>query len=245
MGKSDETQTKTRAHKATDSDNSKHLKLEAIIKARVETVRKSSPLAASFDDNNDGGLHHARWGVKFRQMCEFKVKLGHCRVPPNYAANPKLGRWVYDQQIRYRKIKEEEASSVTAERIRALNGIGFDWGTAKNSSWGERFQQLCEFKEQFGHCLVPNSYADNPKLGRWVTTQRIQRTCYQKGRARHIKVEHIRKLDDIGFEWEPRDLKGTDDYNNCAKEGIRCQPQARELGFDSALSPQEIPERKT
>ena len=127
--------------------------------------------------------------------------------------------------------------------VRRLESIGFAW--ERYASWDEQFEQLHEYKKKVGDCPVPLMYSPNPKLGRWVTTQRIQRTCYQKGRARHIKVEHIRKLDDIGFEWEPRDLKGTDDYNNCAKEGIRCQPQARELGFDSALSPQEIPERKT
>jgi hypothetical protein len=52
---------------------------------------------------------------------------------------------------------------MTAERFRALDGIGFVWN-AKDASWKERFQQLREYKAQFTNCLVPIKYAANPKL---------------------------------------------------------------------------------
>ena len=55
----------------------------------------------------------------------------------------------------------EKSTSIIAEHIRALNGIGFDWGTSKTdleSIWNERLGQLPEFNAQFGHSLVKQEY---------------------------------------------------------------------------------------
>ena len=57
---------------------------------------------------------------------------------------------------------------MTLERIRELDGIGFEWKTGSAGLWYERFQQLCEYKAQFGHYLVPQQYSANPNLGRAV-----------------------------------------------------------------------------
>ncbi len=35
-------------------------------------------------------------------------------------------------------------------------------------TWTERFQQLKEFKDRFGHCKVPKGWNEDPKLARWV-----------------------------------------------------------------------------
>ena len=53
---------------------------------------------------------------------------------------------------------------MTEERIRELEIVEFEWETSA-SIWNVRFQQLCAFKAQFGHCLVPQQYTANPKLG--------------------------------------------------------------------------------
>ena len=90
---------------------------------------------------------------------------------------------------------------MTDEHIRALNGIGFDWGTSQ-TDWSVRFQQLCEFKEQFGHCLVPQQYAANPKLGWWVHTQRSHYRWYQEGKPSDMAGVRIRELESVGFNWE-------------------------------------------
>ena len=108
------------------------------------------------------------WSVRFEQLREFKVQFGHCLVPQRYAANPKLGHWVDTQRQCYKLYQEGKPSPMTAEHIRALDDIGFDWGTSKTelaSTWSERFEELREFKVEFGHCLVPTQYAANPKLG--------------------------------------------------------------------------------
>ena len=140
MGKSDEQQTKKRAHKATDGE-SKH-------------KNKPSFDATIFEATNDEGCRQSHWGDHFRQLCEFKVQFGHCLVPIRYSANLKLGQWVARQRSRYSDDREAKSTSMAAEQIRALDGIGFDWGISKSdlaSIWSARFQQLHEYKVRFGH----------------------------------------------------------------------------------------------
>ena len=190
MGKSDANQTKKRSHKAKATDGEiKHKNKPSFDAMTLEAI------------DNDGGLRHSQWQDHFRQLCEFKVKFGHCLVAQRYSANPKLGRWVDHQRSRYKDNTEEKSTSTTAEHIRALNGIGFDWRTSQ-TKWSVRFQQLCEFKEQFGHCLVPKRYSANPKLGNWVLNQRRIYRLYQEEKPSYMTGERIQELESVGFKWE-------------------------------------------
>ena len=186
MGKSDENQTKNKAHKATSSE-SKH-------------KHKPSVDATDFEATDNEGIRHSQWRDKFRQLCEYKVQFGHCLVPQRYAANTELGIWVATQRVKYRWYQEGKTSPMTAERIRALESVGFDWGTAQ-ADWTTRFQQLCEYKVQSGHCLVPQRYSANPTLGRWVSYQRAHYKLYQEGKPSNMSEERIRELESIGFDW--------------------------------------------
>jgi hypothetical protein len=71
------------------------------------------------------------------------------------------------------------------------------------SLWGRRYGQLVEFKEAHGHCNVPQRYAANVELGRWV---KDQRTFKVKGK---ISQERIELLEEIGFQWK---IKCHDDF---------------------------------
>lgn len=71
------------------------------------------------------------------------------------------------------------------------------------SLWGRRYAQLVEFKRVNGHCNVPQRYAANVELGRWV---KDQRTFKVKGK---LSEERISLLEDIGFQWR---LKCHDDF---------------------------------
>jgi hypothetical protein len=190
MGKSDEQQIKKRAHKATDGE-SKH-------------KNKPSFDATIFEATNDEGYRQSHWGDHFRQLCEFKVQFGHCLVPNRYSANLKLGQWVARQRSRYSDDREAKSTSMAAEQIRALDGIGFDWGTGKSdlaSIWSARFQQLRKFKVQFGHCDVPQKYSANPNLGQWVANQRKNYRLYQDGKPSPMTEERILVLDVMAFKW--------------------------------------------
>jgi hypothetical protein len=200
MGKSDERQTRSKsacAQKAT-SGESKHKKQPS-----VDTLGSKSIFDTPFEDD-DGGLLHSQWLHQFQHLCEYKVQFGNCLVPVKYAANPKLGRWVQAQRTRCRKSAAGDWSAMIPERLRALKGIGFDWGVSSAdlaSIWKVRFQELCEFKAQFGHCVVMKSYSANPRLGTWVATQHNQYSRKTQNKSNCMTDERIRELDGISFEW--------------------------------------------
>lgn len=61
--------------------------------------------------------------------------------------------------------------------------------------WDQRYAELVEFKERFGHCIVPQHWEENPKLGLWVMNQRVAR---KKGK---LPPEKVDLLDKLGFVW--------------------------------------------
>jgi hypothetical protein len=67
------------------------------------------------------------------------------------------------QRSNYRLQQEGKPSTMTAERIQELESVDFELEVRAHngSSWSVRFEELREFKEQFGHCLVPHQYAAN------------------------------------------------------------------------------------
>ena len=71
--------------------------------------------------------HEATWRERLQELAAFKQETGHCSVPTNLAANPKLATWVHHQRRQWKKFKEGKAAHITAERIAQLDALGFDW----------------------------------------------------------------------------------------------------------------------
>ena len=140
------------------------------------------------------------WSEQFEQLREYEVQFGHCAVPDTYSANPSLGQWVWNQRKNYKLYQDGKPSPMTAERIRALESVGFKRNVSVGGLWSVRFQQLREYKVQFGHCAVPQKYSANPKLGQWVTNQRRNYRLYQDGKPSRMTKERIRALKSIAFE---------------------------------------------
>jgi hypothetical protein len=143
----------------------------------------------------------SNWNERFEQLREYKLQFGHCIVPQQYSANPKLGRWVSRQRNTYKLYHEGKSSPMTAKRIRELESVGFEWGT-KRPDWNEQFEQLRVFVAQLGHCLVSFKYPVNPKLGRWVSNQRSNYKVCQEGKPSAMTAERIRALESVGFKLE-------------------------------------------
>jgi len=64
------------------------------------------------------------------------------------------------------------------------------------ANWEALFQALVAFKENQGHCGVPNRWSENPELGTWVGTQR---QAFRKGK---LSEERVARLEALGFEWD-------------------------------------------
>jgi hypothetical protein len=71
------------------------------------------------------------------------------------------------QRYQYRAKQKNRRSTLTADRQEMLENLGFVWDSHA-LVWEERWHELREFKEKYGHCRVPKTYAANPQLAVWV-----------------------------------------------------------------------------
>ena len=146
------------------------------------------------------------WMQMFEELMEYKEKHGDCLVPLNYKVNPKLGRWVQHQRSQYQNKKKGKTRQITDERIYKLEEIGFVWyrGWKKrdDEGWMLMFEQLVEYKEEHGDCLVPRKYEINAKLSNWVCHQRKHYVYKGRGKPTNLTDERIHKLQEIGFVWK-------------------------------------------
>ena len=44
---------------------------------------------------------------------------------------------------------------MTDERKEKLDAIGFLWKVRERADWNDRYQELVEYKNENGHCVVP------------------------------------------------------------------------------------------
>eukprot|EP00957_Ditylum_brightwellii_P074643 5672107-Ditylum_brightwellii.AAC.1 len=90
-------------------------------------------------------------GQAAKTLCAFKAQHGYCNVSWNDAENKSLGQWVSQQQVLYKK------NALSSDRIQQMNSVGFIWDLCdveETMSWEKRFDELCAFKAQNGHCIV-------------------------------------------------------------------------------------------
>jgi len=172
--------------------------------------RSMNEKQAKSQDQNDKyqSTHDIKWFKRLQEMSDFKHSEGHCRVPVNFKHNPSLGKWVRTQREQYKNIKQGKKSSLTKDRLKALDKIGFVWSVNKTvfqSTWMDYFVKLKEFKDRNNHCRVPQNVSENPSLGRWVAAQRRKYKRMKQGgeESQHkITNERIRLLNAIGFVWD-------------------------------------------
>jgi len=119
---------------------------------------------------------------------------GSTNVPQNLPANhedKKLAYWIQRQRQQYFKGK------LIPERIDLLQSIGFEWRLGRQTSWVEMYNRLVEYQQKYHTTRVPWRFQDDPRLGKWVTTQR------QKYWKAKLSQDRVDKLEAIGFEWDP------------------------------------------
>ena len=130
------------------------------------------------------------WNRRLKELAAFKKKHGHCRVPPEFGHGGSLARWVAAHRHSRRK------GTLSAERVRSLDALGFSWDVAKESRWDAKYQALAAYWRTHGHCRVPAATGDCPGLARWVSVQRHAR------RAGTLSAERVRRLDELDFVWD-------------------------------------------
>jgi hypothetical protein len=89
-------------------------------------------------------------------------------------------------------VKGQEEECNDEERFRAYQ---FD-------QWKDRFQDLVEFRQKNGHCLVPHNFPENHQLSQWTNRQRYQHKLKQTNRHSTLTDERQTALENMGFVWK-------------------------------------------
>jgi hypothetical protein len=71
------------------------------------------------------------------------------------------------------------------------------------SVWKERFSELADYRKIHGHCNVPQSYSESPKLVKWIDNQRCNYRLHLDGKTSPMNnTLRIQELESLGFEWK-------------------------------------------
>lgn len=135
-----------------------------------------------------------RWEAMLQRLKSYHTAHGDCLVPWKWEKDPQLSTWVRTQRY-FRK-----NNLLSPSRIAALDELRFAWapdatGRPKSEPWDDMLARLRRFAAEHGHTRVPQTFADDPKLANWVSTQRY---FFRKGR---LSADRIKSLNEAGFVW--------------------------------------------
>ena len=179
----------------------------------VSSVTLSTPVKSKADE---------AWFGMLQELRKYNEQFGNCLVPKTCPKNKKLGSWVCSQRLIYKNYEKGKSSTMTPERIRLLNELGFVWEIRKRKSngkmvsWIERFNQLVEYQNKFGTCneIRRRDTEEYVKLSNWILNQRTAYKGFVKIKnspsasdgshmvdGPRISKERINMLESIGFSW--------------------------------------------
>jgi superfamily II DNA or RNA helicase/uncharacterized protein YjiS (DUF1127 family) len=153
-----------------------------------------------------------------QKLIEFQNSHQHLNPPSKYIADDgfRLGAWVSQKRIRYKKGK------LSQESINALEEIkGWTW-TNENSddTWNTKYELAKTFSQINGHCQFPRTVLEGINLGLWARAQR------QRYHNSSLTDEQIKDLEVLsGWTWRSFDDRWESKYlaaKNYSKEFGHC-----------------------
>lgn len=123
--------------------------VESISEVKLSPTTRELEAAASVRAQE--ALH--TWYERLKELHEYIQMNGHTNVPQKYSPNQKLGVWVNKQRMEKKNYDDRKATSMTEEKLEALNNIGFVWAKRKGQhSWDTKYRELREYKKMNGDC---------------------------------------------------------------------------------------------
>ena len=173
---------------------------------RIERLQEIGFQWQALTNHNFNAAFDAAFKRGCRELIAFKEEFGHCNVPHAFLANPGLGRWCKTMRTSYKNIQKglKAGRNLSPDMIERLEEIGFQWqGVNHDEIFEKHCRELMAFKEEFGHCTVPQSFANNPSLKHWCNNMRAAYKKIQKGMKAdyNLSEDRIERLEEIGFQW--------------------------------------------
>jgi len=131
------------------------------------------------------------WLEKLDRYLELRARRGE-PVPRGVLKEAGLAAWAG-------RVRQAYAENTMDPKLREIfEARGFDFNPAERQAkryearWNRYYARLLEFKERFGHPMVPSSYVDDPKLGVWLARQR------ERWKLGKLEEEKVRRFEAIG-----------------------------------------------
>jgi hypothetical protein len=159
-------------------------------------------LCSPVDDNNDKTKNNSSSklsaNAEATNTCKRRLKSRHrsCDLSPTYLE-------VDDAVESDTMVGDDDDNDEPTKRTKSTTTYR-KW---QNKIWNEMFQRLVAYKKKHKSTSVPTKYTEDPKLGNWVNAQR----AHHKNKM--IPVVRIRRLDSIGFVWNPFDARWMEMYH--------------------------------
>ena len=148
-----------------------------------------------FDVDGSAAWQNTLWEASYKELEQYYQKHGHTIVKTGTSP---LGNWVNWQRQEYRRLKEGLPSSMTPERIEALEKLDFVWRVEEKSR--KRMQKYARLKDiynEYGGADVPSSVLLDSEMGPWIKKQRTLLKQAEIGEETTLTEEQIRLLEEM------------------------------------------------
>jgi superfamily II DNA or RNA helicase len=148
-------------------------------------------------------IYSEQWEMAFEALVSFKKREGHTRVSGSHIESGiNLGTWAQNQRT--------QKAALPPDRLKRLEAIGFCWDV-KSEAWEQHFLALIRFKKREGHTNVPQRHKEGAlRLGTWINNIR-----HREGDE--ITPERLKRLNVIGFPWDPHSSWWDENYRALQK----------------------------
>jgi hypothetical protein len=117
----------------------------------------------------------------------------------------------YGSQQRHQRTARNEQESIVAKPKSSeetsvdtpgSSSASPSYSVHQTSRWGQRYQDLIEFRKEYGHCVVPSYLPKNMPLALWIKRQRSQFKLKKEGKHSNMTDEREQILSSLGFVWD-------------------------------------------
>lgn len=131
------------------------------------------------------------WEQMFAEAKKFKNRQGSAPAGADAPMNSRLARWLAYQRSRLRR------NALPDDRRHRILELGPEppMSRVREMAWQRLYASLVDYRRTHGHCRVPRSYPENPRLGRWLSQQR------HLMRAGRLAASRKELLERLGLEW--------------------------------------------
>jgi len=142
------------------------------------------------------GVLSERWENNYCLLVKFHQREGHSKVPNRHMEeDTSLGNWLHTQR------QQKKKGKLDSKYEKQLDEIGVVWAGVVwdnlSEQWENNYCLLVKFQQREGHSNVPSKHIeDGMKLGRWLSTQRMQK---KKGK---LDLSLEKRLEDVGVKWD-------------------------------------------